>query len=83
MVPNKEIYDYILKSNQLDDNSKKLFADTVSYIEKLISQNKQFDLELYKIYITQIKGYELPTLEQFTRIIMLLNLCGYELNLIE
>lgn len=83
MVPNKEIYDYILKSNQLDDNSKNLFADTVSYIEKLISQNKQFDLELYKIYITQIKGYELPTLEQFTRIIMLLNLCGYELNLIE
>lgn len=83
MVPNKEIYDYILKSNQLDDISKNLFTDTVSYIEKLISQNKQFDLELYKIYITQIKGYELPTLEQFTRIIMLLNLCGYELNLIE
>ena len=81
MVPNKEAYEYILQSKELDKDSKDLFKDTVEYIEKLVSQNKQFDLELYKIYITQVKGYELPTIEQFMRIVLLLNLCGFELNL--
>lgn len=81
MVPNKEIYDSLVKSDEFDEQSRKLFIDTVSYVEKLIEQNKQFDTDLYKIYITQIKGYELPTVQQFMRIVILLNLCGFNLTL--
>lgn len=81
MIPNKEIYDNLIKSDELDEQSRKLFIDTISYVEKLVGQNKQFDTDLYKIYITQIKGYELPTIEQFMRIVILINLCGFEMKL--
>lgn len=81
MIPNKEIYDNLVNSDELDEQSRKLFIDTISYVEKLVDQNKQFDTDLYKIYITQIKGYELPTIEQFMRIVILINLCGFEMKL--
>lgn len=81
MIPNQEAYDDIIKSAELDAESRQVFIDTVEYIEKCISQNKQFDISLYKIYITDIKGHTLPSLEQFYRIVLLLGLCGYDLNL--
>lgn len=77
----KRYRDKIIESPELDKKSKKYFTDAFEYILDLQKKNKPLDVKQMKIHMCDIKGYEALTLEEFTRTLLLLGLCGFEFNL--
>lgn len=73
--------DKILESDQLDDESKKIFKDSFEYVKSLVKRGKPFETNLFKIHLMEVKGYEKITFAQLSRILMLLTLCGFKFDL--
>lgn len=72
----KIVRDQLLKSDELSDEDKRLFTEVFDYCEKNIRQNKPFDSNLLKIYLQDIKGYDIERIN-IIRILVLMGLCGF------
>lgn len=70
------IRDRILLSEEFSAEDRKLFLDVFEYVEKVISQKKQLEPNLLKIYLQDIKGYDIEDIK-IIRILVLVALCGF------
>lgn len=71
----QEIYNRIIYNSDLSDDDKKILKDSYEYSRKLISQNKPLESNLLKIYLKDVKGYDLSKIN-LMQIIVLLTFCG-------
>lgn len=76
----KRYRDKILESPELDKKSRDYFSDAFEYVMDLHKRNKPLDPKLMKIHMCDVKNYEALTLNDFTRTLMLLNLCGFSFD---
>ena len=71
------IKERILQSDELTSEDKKIFTDVFEYCEKLVSQHKPLETNLLKIYLEDIKGYDIDKIN-VVRILILVTLCGFK-----
>lgn len=71
----REIFKRIMLSDDLSKAEKDIFKDAYEYCWKLIDQHKPLQLDLMKIYLEQLKGYELNKVN-FVNLFMMLGMCG-------
>ncbi len=76
----KRIRDKILQSPELDVKSKKYFRDTFDYVYSLYQEGKPLDTDLLRIHMTGIKSYKALTLQDFTKVMLMLSLCGFQFD---
>lgn len=78
----KKIRDKILESPELDKDSRNVFTDAFEYTLDLVSKNKPLDVNLLRIHLIEIKGHkeEVFRIENFTRLIFMLALCGFQFD---
>ena len=74
------IRDKILQSPELDAVSKKYFRDTFEYVFSLYQQGRPLDTDLLRIHMTSIKSYKALTLQDFTKVMLMLSLCGFQFD---
>ena len=67
-----EIYQRIIQSSEIDEESRKLFSMAYEYCIKLINQGKDLEPNLLKIYLQDIKGQDINLINLFTMLAM----CG-------
>lgn len=75
-----KIRDKILQSPELDATSKKYFKDTFEYVFSLYREGKPLDTDLLRIHMTSIKNYKALTLQDFTKVLLMLSLCGFQFD---
>ncbi len=73
------IKDKILQSN-MDAQSKQQFSDCFDYVYKLYKSNKPLDVNLFKIYLEEIKGYKNIKMSEFINMMILLCYCGFNIS---
>ena len=76
----KAIRDIIIEKGDIDQKSKQYFYDCYDYVFKLYKQNKPLETNLLYIYLTKIKGYKTLNIQEFTIVILLLSLCGFQIE---
>lgn len=74
--------DKILESPELDAKSRKYFKDCFNYVMEQYKANKPLLTSLLKIHLVDIKGYKQLTVEEFSRMLALLSLCGFAFDFI-
>lgn len=74
------IKDRIILSDELDETSKHYFSDMFEYVMQKHKEGKPLDMNLLKIHMTQIKDYKALTLNDFTRALVMLSLCGFQFD---
>lgn len=74
------IRDKVLESSQLDKKSKEIFKDTYNYIAKILEQNKPFEINLLRIYLKDICGYDLDQYSIITTL-LLCSMCGLSIKI--
>lgn len=74
------IKDQIVKEWQYDYKSKRFFIDCFNYFLKQYKINKPIEMDLLKIYLTNLCGWkeEDLSIEGFLRTLMILELCGFQ-----
>lgn len=74
-----KIREKILESGGLDSrHDKEFFVDVYDYVKKLIDQHKPLEINLLRIYLEEIKGYDL-TESSIIGALMLCAACGLQL----
>ena len=76
----KRIRDKLLESDELDAKSKQYFSDAFDYVSSLNRDGKPLDTNLMRIHMTEIKNYKALTLQDFTKVLLMLSLCGYQFD---
>jgi hypothetical protein len=74
-----EIKNKILERANIDEKSKQVFNDCYEYFKKNIKAGKNIDIDLLKIYLTDIKGYDVKQINIY-QILLLLSFCGININ---
>lgn len=77
------IKEEIIKKSNFDKDSIKFFNDCFEYFMKQYHINKPIDLELFKIFLVKIKGWDedrLSNISDIFRIFVLLTFCGFNLK---
>lgn len=70
----------ILESPELDKKSKAYFTDAFNYVMGLHKANKPLDTNLMRIHMTEVKNYTMLTLNDFTKVLLMLSLCGFQFD---
>lgn len=70
-----EIYQRIMNSKEIDQQSLKLFSLAYEYCMKLINQGKNLEPNLLKIYLQDINGQDISQIN-LINLFALLALCG-------
>ncbi len=70
-----EIYQRIIQSNEIDEESRKLFSMAYEYCMKLINQGKDLEPNLLKIYLQDIKGQDISQIN-LINLFTMLAMCG-------
>ena len=70
-----EIYQRIMSSNEIDQESLKLFSMAYEYCMKLINQGKNLEPNLLKIYLQDVKGQDITQIN-LINLFALLAICG-------
>lgn len=70
--------DKLLESPEFDKTSRKYFQDAFNYVLEQYRLKKPLSTALLKIHLVDIKGYKQLTIEELSRILVLLSLCGFE-----
>lgn len=73
----RRVKDKLIESPEIDDLSRRCFSDSFEYVMNLYKQGKGLEPNLLRIHLTKVKDYENIRFEDFTRILMLLSLCGF------
>ena len=76
----KRFRDKILESPEIDAQSRSYFMDAFNYVLSVQQSGKNLDTNLMKIHMKDIKGHKGMTLQDFTRCLMLLSLCGFQFD---
>ena len=71
----REIYNRIMNHSDIDKESLELFSLAYEYCLKLISQGKNLEPNLLKIYLQDIKGKNINQIK-LTNLFILLGICG-------
>lgn len=71
----RSIYDRIINYSDLSNDDKRLLADSYEYAMKLINNNKPLEANLLKIYLHDVKGYDIYKIN-IVNVVVLLALCG-------
>lgn len=71
----REIYDRLINHSDIDNESRELFKLAYEYCIKLISQGKNLEPNLLKIYLQDIKGKNINQIK-LTNLFILLGICG-------
>ena len=79
MEVSREVFNRIMFKSDIDDKSKELLSLSYEYCVKLINQNKPLEPNLLKIYLQDIKGYDINQVN-LTGLILLLGCCGINFN---
>lgn len=74
-----EIYQKLLNSKEIDDESRKLFSMAYEYCIKLINQEKNLEPNLLKIYLKDIKGQDISQIN-LVNLFTMLALCGIKFS---
>lgn len=74
------IKDKILESPEFDDKSRNYFTDAFNYVMSVYKSGKPLDTELMRIHMVDIKQHTGMSLQDFTRVLMLLSLCGFKFS---
>lgn len=69
--------DKILESPELDKISRDYFTDAFGYVTSLVESGRKLDTNLMRIHMMEIKGHSSMSLQDFSRVLMLLSLCGF------
>ena len=74
------IKEQIINKSGMDEMNKKLFNDIYEYFANKINANKSIEIELLRIYLTDIKGYSTDVVNKidFIQMLVLLNVCGIQ-----
>ena len=75
----KMIRDRILLSNEFSEADRQLFNTVYDYVEKVYSQGKPLEPNLLKIYLHDLKGYDIDNVS-IVRILCLVSLCGFSFD---
>ena len=70
-----EIYQKIMASKEISQESLELFSMAYEYCMKLINQGKKLEPNLLKIYLRDIKGQDISQIN-LVNLFILLTLCG-------
>lgn len=70
-----EIYQRIIQSSEIDEESRKLFSMAYEYCMKLINQGKDLEPNLLKIYLQDIKGQDINQIN-LINLFTMLAMCG-------
>ena len=70
----------ILESTELDQKSKSYFTDAFNYVMNLHQSNKPLDVNLMRIHMTEVKNYTMLTFDDFTKVLLMLGLCGFQFD---
>lgn len=70
-----EIYQRIIQSSEIDEESRKLFSMAYEYCMKLINQGKDLEPNLLKIYLQDIKGQDISQIN-LINLFTMLAMCG-------
>lgn len=71
----REIFNRVITTSDISDADKDLLIAAYEYCIKLIESNKKLEINLLKIYLGEIKGYDINQID-ITQLIILLNFCG-------
>lgn len=74
------IKDKILESPELDSKSRQYFSDCFNYVMEQHKAKKPLSTSLLKIHLVDIKGYKQLTVDELSRTLVLLSLCGFEFD---
>lgn len=74
------IKDKILESPELDSKSKQYFDDCFNYVLQQYKLKKPLSTALLKIHLVDIKGYKSLRVEELSKILVLLSMCGFKFN---
>lgn len=75
-----KIRDKILESPQLSTpEQKQFYIDVYDYVKKLIDRGKPLEINLLRIYLEEVKGYDL-TVHSIIATLILVSACGIQLN---
>ena len=77
-----EIYQRIMASKELGEESRKLFSMAYEYCMKLINQGKPLEPNLLKIYLKDIKGQDISQIN-LINLFTLLAICGINFSKME
>lgn len=66
-------------ADDLDQKSKKLFEDCYDYFLQKMKEGKNVDSDLLKIYLQDIKGYDIQQINIY-QIMLLLSFCGFKMT---
>ena len=72
----RQLFDTIMNKGNLPEETGKLFKDIFDYSIQKIHDNKTFDIDLLKIYLKDIKGYDKIETTNLYPILLLLSMCG-------
>lgn len=77
------IRDTIIEKSELSKEDKQLFSDVYEYAEKCALQNKPFETNLLRIFLKDVKGYEKLENLRILPVIVLVNMCGFKMEIPE
>lgn len=77
----EEIKKQIIKSPELDEHSRRYFNDCFSYVMETYKSGKPLSTSLMKTHLVNVKGYKQLTVEEFSRVIIMLSLCGFSFDM--
>lgn len=75
-----ELKNKILESPELADESRRYFNDCFNYVMEQYKYNKPLSTSLMKIHLVDIKGYKQLTVQELSRIMIMLGLCGFSFD---
>lgn len=71
----RELFNRIMNHSDLNDDDKALLSDAYQYCQKLLKYGKPLEPDLLRIYLQDLKGYEISQINMVNLIIML-GCCG-------
>ena len=57
-----------------------IYEKVISSVSSLNRDGKPLDTNLMRIHMTEIKNYKALTLQDFTKVLLMLSLCGYQFD---
>lgn len=77
MEASRAVFNRIMEVSDIDKASKELLDISYNYAVKLINQGKNLEINLLKIYLQDLKGYDISQID-LGLIILLLGFCGIQ-----
>lgn len=71
----RELYNRIMNHSDLSKKDKDLLSDAYEYCNKLMRNGKKLEPDLLRIYLEELKGYQISQVNM-VNLVILLGCCG-------